>query len=1411
MTTMPTVGCLQDLLIRHQLPSWLAGVSPESLSALNRSLSQQMQAEHEVQTLYKGIMPIDEFAASRLQQELHDLHQLSVDEQGQHANHVIEQGHRFTLEATARMAELKGEIDKRFFDLLVPVMSVGGNTDATVDDATVARPEGPVLVAKAWRVLGKKVRGAMAFEVHRAGVMEGVLCWVPGDAQGSLSWYESWNVFFTTLGKMFRLPGYDSFFQRFIGERDRVAYSQALDKAKASRAAHLPVELDGRYEAITQSVFAYMRQEQVATLIDNALLLAAPTADKDSVERDQRLHFYRDAGLSALGIASLFVPWLGLPLLAVMAYEIVDGIYEGFADWQLGDRQAALEHVLGVAEATVLVGVGVGAGVAAQRLLKSASFVRKLVPVPVNDSEFRLIHPDLPGYEVLDDSLAVGERAGEPGLQRLRTHAATYQVAQDPLTSQLTIEHPTRQAAYSPLLEQNGAGAWRHELEAPQQWQGEVLLFRRLGNELNDVPQQTIHDVLQITGFDEARLRRLHLENAAVPARLLDALQRYQLHQQEPMLQGQAFELRLSQRQVAPTAAARVLLGAFPGLTGRGALEIVGRASQRLVQHVIEQQKVPMQLAGEARWMLRDSRVDRASAGLKQTAAVNADTERLALGLLADIAPWPENVRVEVRDGKGRVMAKAGSELADEVRTIQREGSSYRAYDQSGTVLTNDTLGDSLFKALLAQVDERQKNTMGEAAASPAALAERLGRDAFGNRDRVAQLIGLQPLPNGLKPLVKARDGRLGYPLSGGAGKRLGSEDVPSDLEDEEAFPDTLEQGLRRLFPTREDATVQLYLRALRGEQANDPWPAYRELVNQVRALRRSLVIWRGQDVERTRIAQEVFDAWQPVLNGETPDFALDLDGQVPGGLPELPDTVDWGRLTRLTLRSIDFAQFDASLPTRLGGVRHLGLVDSAITVVPDWLLNLEQLVELDLRNNQLASLPEGLSRLSRLTVLNLAHNRFTRIPAEVGQLTELRVLNLENNSVVVDAQGRVRLARLHRLEMLVLSHNPVGELRSLPNNLALQRVSLRFTGLREFPAELFRQHAGMNLTLEGNRISELSPEAVRMIRRNSDRVNLDYNPLSASTVSALQAPEPVELAGPSRRPQVRLGEYPQIPVAEGENPWVGRGEGELAVRRRAQWQRLEAEQGAAPLVAFLHDLAQANIANLPTLQARVWAILDACELNADIRQAIFEVADTQPTCADQRLLLLSMMEVRGMAIRRLAGVPVEESQAVLLQLGRGLYRLDEVERIASRQIVQRQARGEQNIDAVEVALAYRFGLARSLDLPLVIDRMQFIALANVSPEDIAIAQAEVLAGENNETVAESLALRDFWQDYLRTRHSQQFDALDEEFIARMEALEAQQHPEGEFIALAGALSAERNARLNQLFLDLTRRAYQQE
>ncbi|HEN8799715.1 TPA: leucine-rich repeat domain-containing protein [Pseudomonas putida] len=166
---------------------------------------------------------------------------------GGEADSLIAQAARTNLEAALRLSLVNGEIAEQAHGHCAPLLALCATGAAL---PAWVRP-------MQLRVFGQKVRGAVAFEIAHQPAdgerCEGVLCWIPDDPEGPLTWYASWGVLYQTLGKQFRLPGYVEFFQRFIGERDREAYTRALANALSKLAADAPVMLDGRHEDLDLS------------------------------------------------------------------------------------------------------------------------------------------------------------------------------------------------------------------------------------------------------------------------------------------------------------------------------------------------------------------------------------------------------------------------------------------------------------------------------------------------------------------------------------------------------------------------------------------------------------------------------------------------------------------------------------------------------------------------------------------------------------------------------------------------------------------------------------------------------------------------------------------------------------------------------------------------------------------------------------------------------------------------------------------------------------------------------------------------------------------------------------------------------------------------------------------------------
>ena len=1437
MANTPIAEHSIDALIASRLPGWLKQAPVARLHELNHCLQLQQDVQHQLQLLFQGLTPLDSFAeallapalAKRLQrsvnvrQALFDLRWLQrfpadraeiagtvrvhhfrhsllaaalhnfshvetlplglaegsrlLDEQGQPLPltaeafaqfcrtldvggqyqaylkrqltppgdaaeaiaELLERGQRYALEAAVRLAALRGEIDPQvFLRCLAAIRADEGVADGV-------QPMG-------LRLLGKRVNGVVAFEVSAKSQLpaapSGVMCWIPEDPQGALSWHASWEALFDVLGRRMRLSGYPAFFERFICERDRAAFSRAL--ASALSASGAQVELDGRRQAIAEPLYRQLRKRLLEVLFDDAQVLGAPTEAVDGAERNQRLHFYLGAGLDLLGLASFFVPGLGVAILGIAALQVVDDVYEGYNDWTLGDRRGALEHLLSVAVNVSQTVATAGAGGLSARLLQRSAFVDGLAPVVTVEGQRKLLDPGLAAYALADSETAVGQHATFDGQARLGTHQAVYQVEGDPDEQSLQIRHPHRDNAYSPTLRRLDAGRWRHEFELPQTWQGSELV-RRMSSTLADVDEQTAREVLLTTGYSADQLRLLHLNEQSAPARLLDAVQRHRLHERYPRLRGDAFEQHVAERQVHPGPAPQLLRRDFPGLTVRSAQQIVDQADELLVERMLGEQRVPLQLAERAWWSVRESRLDRACAGLAQAAAINADTERLAFGLLGQWLSWPESVRVELREGHAvETLAQMGGQAASEVRVVVKGPFGYESRDNSGQPLANAGPNDSLMQALWLQLGAEQRQVLGAAGKSAETLTQGLLQRASDQREAIAGLLGMAPPGDRVRLPGRLADGRLGYSLSGRG----------------ESSAASLRYALLRLFPSFSDAQVEEFL-ASSSRDGMTPWNRYFLLQEEFRQLENALDTWRRESASRVQalrrgwVARRIRQAWQRRGRVDHGGHQLRIRGWRVGALPRLPEQVDFGHVTHLSLNRMGLLRIEESFLQRFTGVQRL-----------------------DLQGNVLTALPNGLE-----------------------QLAELRELQLGQNHILLTASDAMRINTLQRLHTLGLDGNLIGRAPEVSALWRLRSVHLRATGLRELPQTLLASSSLTFIDLRDNQISEVSDAALEMLRQDPRRVYLHDNPLSVRAVRRIRtllADVESDLL-PVRRHEHGL-EDERLRWLEGidlvEQP-----------RRLAQWDRLAAEDGAQDLFRFFADFSRSrDFTRQPQeMCRRAWAVIEACELNSEVREAVFQQAAGPRSCADQMLLIFSALEVRTLAAQRTAGLEGAYAMRPLLRLGRELFRLDQVDRIASRHIQQmREGDPYLPVDDVEVHLAYRVGLAINLSLPGQPSRMNYATVSGVHASDLEAAEREVWGAQTRDGLSRSLAERDFWQSYLRTLHADWFENMDEPFHTRLDALyeQRQQMSDQDYRAAVEVVQNERMLAERALVFQLTRQAY---
>ncbi|EKT4524596.1 hypothetical protein QEM13_003906 [Pseudomonas putida] len=882
------------------------------------------------------------------------------------------------LEVAVRMAWLKSELKESSYVRLL----------SWVTAPTRSRDPG-TLVAHQPYLLGIRISGVVAWEVREnsSGPIQGVIVWIPSDPQCPLEQHGSWQAFYDSLGLRLKEPTYRVFFSRFISERERVGFFRNLAERLTSTTG-VPA-LDGRAMKTKSALFDYLATLQIRKLFDDARVLARPRNDEYQEARRARFKGYAELGFDLLNIAGLFVPALGEALLIVTAAQIAGQVYEGYEDWQAGNRKAALDRLFSVAE-NVVNGVLINkASSAALRPLAHGPLFDDLVPICTEKGVVRLAMSDLSAYRLMDDQVVTLQQ----GQQLLHTHEGTYKGVLDPNDNVLRVLHPARKAAYAPVFQRNGNGGWRHVLERPQYWQGPGHLLRTLGERWAVLTDSTAEHLLQITGMGVDQIRRLHLENAAVPARLVDALELYQAHEQMPDLSGTALENYVASCQASPSPQERTLLRDFPGLSVRTAHEIHMQANRAQVERLDEEQRVDLVLAERARWSIRERRLDRAAAGLRLTRAVNSDTERLAFGLIGRLAPWPDRVRVELREAtaQGPVLISIGREDASEVRRIIKIESTYRTQAEDMTPL-------SLLSALRRSLDVGQRELLGSRDLTESMLLERLASTAAAGRDQVATLLGMAPIGAGLRPIRRFADGRIGYPLSGRPGSSR----------------QAIREGIQQIFPTLNEQQLEGYLRQVE-QQGVGLWQHYAELQEALGNLRRDLQAWQDQwrnplDLwSRRRVANALRRSWRRKITNVDDEYVLVIQGDRVDSLPALPPGVEYPHVRRMTLRNMSLAQLDEGFLRRFSN-----------------------LVELDLRDN-----------------------RFVMIPPGVEHLTQLRRLNLARNEISLNNAGNQRLAALARLETLDLSHNPLGRAPLLEGLQRLMHLNLSNTGLDSLPPSI--------------------------------------------------------------------------------------------------------------------------------------------------------------------------------------------------------------------------------------------------------------------------------------------------------------------------------------------------------------------
>ncbi|AHG39886.1 hypothetical protein N018_06360 [Pseudomonas syringae CC1557] len=814
----------------------------------------------------------------------------------------------------------------------------------------------------------------------------------------------------------------------------------------------------------------------------------------------------------------------------------------------------------------------------------------------------------------------------------------------------------------------------------------------------------------------------------------------------------------------------------FSSLPSSVALEIIDMASEAEKTQMASTKRIPLTLAEHAREYQQQLRINRANEGFYRSSTDNPDTYRAGLGVLQYVPGWRGDISIDLlRDTlEGDEISSIGSDQATAMhRILVKTEKGFQSFNPSG-----DSLGEvnpRFFSALLNILpDEVRSSIELPLNADEQQLRSLLRRMASDRRDRVAGILRIQPVRPGIKWPQRLPDGRIGYPLSGrlrGFFRRLGIG----------ASSHSPELAVRGLYPDFSDAEVSSFLDQLRAEHTGPASQSasfvrqkLRRLTDELHNLQTTLDAWvaeaalSSQRRPREAAAMRIKSCWKRLSarcrnhQGDFLGYMLDLDNLRVGNMPDI---------------SADFSHVVA---LKAGNMR---LNSSTVDAF--------------------------LGKFKSLQSLVLDFNDLQVIPESVGRMTQLVELSLRHNPLVWTEASNAILQNLHQLEVLDLNFCSIGPNSRLAAVNSLRMLFLRATGIEMLPQWNWRSTDLIRLDLRDNRISEITAQELanlpHSLNENRMRIHLNGNPLSAATL------ERIRLFRESRlRPRLGISHSNHsLQDAPANAIWLAGSSGEQLAARMELWQGLLASPGSADFFQVLSDLASSAdfLNDREDLTTRVWAMIEAATANSELRMQLFDLAAHPQTCGDGLALIFGDMEVRVRMLSIMSSTTAIAQPEEMFRLTRGLDRLDQVEKIARRDIALRRARHEP-VDEAEVRLAYRTGLQKRLALPSQSRTMLFRNLAGVSDANLNAAYSEIIAREGTQAFFESLIEREFWISYLEARYDRDFAPAKVPFLQRLNALDElppNEQSDQQYLDQIALISEERRQAVNDLAISLSR------
>ncbi|AZF35860.1 hypothetical protein C4J88_1061 [Pseudomonas sp. R4-39-08] len=789
------------------------------------------------------------------------------------------------------------------------------------------------------------------------------------------------------------------------------------------------------------------------------------------------------------------------------------------------------------------------------------------------------------------------------------------------------------------------------------------------------------------------------------------------------------------------------------------------------------ERRIPLRLKNLARELANEVRASHASEGLYHDALLTPDTERMALNIvrLHTDALGDLNIAIHDQTPSGSLRCQVGPVDAGTKKILLYKGQGrYQLHDASPSTPPPQY---SFYEALLRVVPT---DTLDYRPGQGANFKEWLKAQLAPPAER-RSVIADSPL----SPAEQRTTQHLLQKPMWGAFRRWVLRQPPQPPTPRETLmklcPRLTEEQIQKVLPRLSTMQGEQLLGTLEADHAtlHEDMNRFRKkpLVDPMASTDQALleIHTRNQVIHGLTACWEdgAYLRMQP-MEAKTRGTLLDLNGLALGlHLERLgPLRADFSHVTRLKLSGSALGDRELPFLDNFHNLRNLDLSANRLDKVPSQILPMNGLTALNLGDNPIAWSPSDhatLKQCPQLRALNLEGNTRLETPPDVSQMPELRLLVLNRTGITQWPQG---------LE----SPRP-----------ALLELDLRNTAINTVPV--------------------FAPEtpAARIVANSwLDMTRLEFED---------------EQRFVSYRRAQGIDPYRTTPRGGKTDSqfWMVGLTPEQRNTAQKVWDEVEAEHGSQglfevfrllqPPAGFQTEIdAQLFEQGREDLSQRIWQVVFRAYENTGFRERVFSLAGAPSLCADAGAHTFNRIGVETLLeIIRNDNSPHLERH--LVTLAKQTWRLEQINQIAHKEIQHRIApesegglgqafgSGENQVDDVQVYLAYQTGLKRRLDLPWLSEHMVYRNTAGLTQEHLDTAVRQVIELSQGDGLVNGILEQPFWADYLHDAHLEAFKAQAEKRTHAGSQLEDLRDAHTQWIG--AEVTPERKARLREQLITL--------